>query len=182
MYTQLILAAEPAEGEDPFSPLVPHLGELAWAALFFGLLFLIILKFVLPRLNRILDARAQAVAGQVTAAEATRGEADGVLAEYRAKLADAQAESQRIIDEGRKTGEQIVADARARAETEAQAIVTRAQADISGERDRAITALRAELGTLSIELAGRVVGKSLDTPAQRALVDSYIDELATSAR
>lgn len=170
-----------AEGK-LFSPVVPVWYELAWAAVFFFILLALVTKFALPKLKATLDARAEAVSGQVTAAEATRKDADGVLAEYRAKLADAQSESQRIIDEGRKTGEQIVADARARAESEAQAIVTRAQADIAGERDRAITALRAEIGSLSIELASKVVGKSLDTPAQRALVDSYIDELATSAR
>lgn len=181
MHSLLLLAAETKEGE-PFSPLAPHTSDLIWSAIFFFVLFALIWKFVLPKLGATLDARAQAVAGQVAQADATRVEADGVLAQYRAKLADAQTESQRIIDEGRKTGEQIVADARSRAETEAQAIVTRAQADIAGERDRAITALRSELGSLSIELASKVVGKSLDTPAQRALVDSYIDELSTSAR
>lgn len=180
MLTQ-ILAAEEEHGP-LFSPTTPVVEELIWAAVFFVLLLLLVTKFALPKLKATLDARAAAVSGQVTEAQAVRADADRVLAEYRAKLADAQGESQRIIDEGRRTGEQIVADARSRAETEAQAIVTRAQADIAGERDRAITALRAELGTLSIELAGKVVGKSLDTPAQRALVDSYIDELATSAR
>jgi F-type H+-transporting ATPase subunit b len=178
--SQLVLAV--AEGEDPFNPLVPHLGELAWAAAFFLVLLAIIAKLVLPRLKATLDARSQAVAGQVTEAQATRADADRVLADYRAKLADAQGEAQRIIDEGRRTGEQIVADARARADAEAQQIVTRAQADIATERDRAISALRAELAGLSIELASRVVGRSLDSDAQRQLVDSYIDELATSSQ
>lgn len=179
MHSLLVLAA--AE-EKPFSPLSPQLSDLIWSAVFFFVLFGLIWKFVLPKLGATLDARAQAVAGQVSAAEATRSEADGVLADYRAKLADAQAQAQRIIDEGRRTGETIVADARSRADAEAQQLVARAQAEIAGERDRAISALRAELAGLSIELASRVVGKSLDTPAQRALVDSYIDELATSAQ
>jgi len=177
----LILAAEEEHGE-LFSPVVPVVEELIWAAVFFGLLMLLVVKYVLPRLKKTLDARAQAVAGQVTEAEATRADADLVLADYRARLADAQGEAQRIIDEGRRTGEQIVADARARADAEAQQIVTRAQADIATERDRAISALRAELAGLSIELASRVVGRSLDSDAQRQLVDSYIDELATSSQ
>ncbi|MEP7055864.1 MAG: F0F1 ATP synthase subunit B [Actinomycetota bacterium] len=180
MLNALVVAA--ADGEDPFSPVSPKLNELIWSAVFFVVLLVILYRVAWPKLQAALAAREQAITGSVKEAEATRAEADGVLAEYRAKLVDAQTESQRIIDEGRRTGEQIVADARARADTEAQALVARAQADIAGERDRAITALRAELAGLSIELASRVVGKSLDTPAQRALVDSYIDELATSAR
>lgn len=180
MLNVLVLAAP--EGEDPFSPVAPKLNELLWSAVFFIVLLVILYRVAWPKLQAALAARQQAIAGSIEAADATKAQADGVLAEYRAKLADAQSEAQRIIDEGRRTGEQIVADARTRADTEAQQLVARAQADIAGERDRAITALRAELAGLSIELASRVVGKSLDTPAQRALVDSYIDELATSAR
>jgi F-type H+-transporting ATPase subunit b len=177
--TSFVLAVE--EGEDPFSPVSPHWTELFWAGAFFVLLLIILYKVAWPGLQAALAAREKAITGSLREAEQTKAEANGVLADYRAKLADAQSEAQRIIDEGRRTGEQIVADARSRAEGEAQQIITRAQADIASERDRAISALRAELAGLSIELASRVVGKSLDTAAQRALVDSYIDELATSS-
>lgn len=180
MLNVLVVAA--AEGEDTFSPVSPHVNELIWSAVFFFLLLAILYRVAWPKMQAALAARQQAIAGSIEAADATKAQADGVLAEYRAKLADAQTEAQRIIDEGRRTGEQIVSDARSRADTEAAQLVARAQSEIAGERDRAISALRAELAGLSIELAGRVVGKSLDTPAQRALVDSYIDELATSAR
>lgn len=179
MLNLLLAAAE--QGEDPFSPVKPHFTELIWAAVFFFLLLGIIYWKAWPALQATLAKREEALTGKLTQAENTKQEADGVLAEYRAKLADAQAEAQRIIDEGRRTGEQIVADARGRAESEAQQIISRAQSDIAAERDRAISALRAELAGLSIELASRVVGKSLDTDAQRALVDSYIDELATTS-
>jgi F-type H+-transporting ATPase subunit b len=171
-----LLAQEP---EDKFTPVAPHPGELIAAALFFVLLFIVIVKVALPKLNATLAAREQALAGQLTQAETTRGEADQVLAEYRAKLADAQSEANRIIEEGRRSAESIVAEARTRAEAEAQQLVTRAQSDIQAERDRALGALRSELAGLSIDLASRVVGRSLDSDAQRQLVDSYIDQLSS---
>jgi F-type H+-transporting ATPase subunit b len=170
---------EGGHGEDDFTPVMPHKGELIAAALFFITLFLIVSRLVLPKLNATLAAREQALAGQLNAAETTRGEADQVLAEYRAKLADAQAEGNRIIEEARRTAESIAAERRAAAEAEAQALVQRAQADIQSERDRAIGALRSELGALSIDLASRVVGRSLDNEAQRGLVESYIDQLTS---
>ena len=173
---------EEGGGHDDFTPVMPHPGELIAAAIFFTTLFIIVAKVVLPKLNATLAAREQALAGQLTAAETTRSEADQVLAEYRAKLADAQAEGNRIIEEARRTAESIAAERRASAEAEAQALVTRAQADIQAERDRAIGALRSELGSLSIDLASRVVGRSLDSEAQRGLVDSYIDQLTTSSQ
>ena len=165
--------------EDDFTPVMPHPGELIAAALFFVALFVIVAKVVLPKLNATLAAREQALAGQLTAAETTRSEADQVLADYRARLADAQAEGNRIIEEARRTAEAVAAERRAAAEAEAAALVQRAQADIQAERDRAIGSLRAELGSLSIDLASRVVGRSLDDEAQRNLVNSYIDQLTS---
>ena len=123
MLNVMVLAA--TEGEDPFSPVSPQLTEVIWAAVFSILLFLIVRRVAWPKLQAALAARQAAIAGSIEAAEATKAEADGVLAEYRAKLADAQTEAQRIIDEGRRTGEKIVADARARADVEAQALLTR---------------------------------------------------------
>lgn len=180
MLDLLILAQEhaPAE-EDHFSPVSPVVSELIWAAIFFVVLFVIIAKVALPKLNATLAAREAALSGKLTQAETTKAEADTVLAEYRAKLADAQAEANRIIEEGRRTGEQIVADARTRAEAEAQGLLSRAQNDIQAERDRAIGALRSELATLSIDLASKVVGTSLNADASRQLVDSYIDQLTS---
>lgn len=176
MHALLILA----EAEDKFSPVSPVWTELVWAAVFFILLFVIIAKVAIPKLNATLAARQAALSGKLVQAEDAKAEADTVLAEYRAKLADAQAEANRIIEEGRRTGETVVADARTRAETEAQALLTRAQSDIQAERDRAIGALRAELATLSIDLASKVVGSSLDNDASRRLVDSYIDQLTSA--
>lgn len=165
---------------EEFSPVVPHVGELVAVAIFFFTLFVIVSKLVLPKLNATLAAREAALSGQLTQAETTRAEADTVLSEYRAKLADAQSEANRIIEEGRRSAESIVAEARTRAEAEAQALVSRAQADIQAERDRALGALRSELAGLSIDLASRVVGRSLDSEAQRQLVDGYIDQLTST--
>jgi len=179
VYQLLLLASEEPEVE--FSPVTPVLSELVWAAVFFVVLFVVVSRVALPKLNAALAAREAAVVGQVRAADATKAEADALLADYRAKLADAQTEANRIIDEGRRTAEGVVSEARSRAETEAQTILTRAQADIRSEASRAQTALRSTLAELSIQVAGRVVGQSLDSDAQRSLVERYIDELSTTA-
>ncbi|HVE63977.1 MAG TPA: F0F1 ATP synthase subunit B [Mycobacteriales bacterium] len=176
----VLLAAEEEHGE-LFSPVVPVLSELIWAAVFFTILFLIVSRVALPKLNKVLAEREAAVTGQITAADQVRADADVLLADYRAKLADAQSEANRIIDEGRRTAEGIVTEARSRAEAEAQTIVTRAQSDIRAESNRAQVELRSTLAELSIQVAGRVVGQSLDSDAQRQLVERYIDELSTTA-
>src|SRR5205807_1486632 len=86
---------------------------------------------------------------------------------------------EKLIDEGKRTADSLRQDLVAKAEQEAQEIVRRAQADVAGERDRAIQQLQSTLGELSIELAARVIEQDLrNNEAARALVDKAIEELA----
>jgi F-type H+-transporting ATPase subunit b len=66
----------------------------------------------------------------------------------------------------------------AKAEDGAQATVARAQEEIRAERDRVFQELRAQVGEIAVELAGRVVGESLDASAHERLIDEYIDQVA----
>ncbi len=186
MHHLILLAAETAEtvdhGEDPFSPVEPVWSEMLWAAIFFIVLLIIISKVALPKLKATLAARDAELVGKLQSAENTRTEADAVLAEYRAKLAGAQGESAQIVEDARRAAEAIIAEAKTRAETEAAAITARAQAEVASERDRAMESLRATLADVSIQVASKVVGRSLDGDAQRQLVDTYIDELSSAAR
>ena len=53
----------------------------------------------------------------------------------------------------------------------------RAQEEIRVERDRVFSELRAQVGEIAVELAGRVVGQSLDESTHARLIDDYIDEV-----
>jgi F-type H+-transporting ATPase subunit b len=79
----------------------------------------------------------------------------------------------------RNTAEQLRRDLEARAEEEAQATVARAQEEIRAERDRVFQELRTQVGEIAVELAGRVVGESLDPSVHERLIDQYIDEVAS---
>lgn len=174
----LILAAEEAEaGNDP-SDLFPEVHELFWGAVAFGVLFLFMTKFAFPRINRMLDARRERIQGELERAERARTEADVVLADYRRQLAGAREESNRIIEEARRTAEAMRSELLARAEREAGEIVSRAQEDIRAERDQVFRELRSQVGELSVQLATRIIGDSLDRERQLRLVDDYIDQLA----
>ena len=158
--------------------LYPHWHELIVGAIAFAILFYFMWKWVLPRINTLLEERRQKIQGEIERAEQTRKDADGILEEYRQQLAGAREESGRIIEEARKTAEQLRHDLQAKAEEEAQATVARAQDEIRAERDRVFQELRAQVAEVAVELAGRVVGESLDASAHERLIDRYIDEIA----
>lgn len=162
------------------NPILPDPAELIYGTIAFLLVFGVIAKFAFPALNKMLAERTAKIQGEMEKAESTRGEADQVLSEYRANLAGARDEANRIIEEARKTADQLRRDIQAKAEQESQATVAHAQEEIRAERDRVFAELRTQVGDIAVELAGRVVGQSLDKSAHERLIDEYIDQVASS--
>jgi len=170
----LILAQE--EGGN--NPILPAVNELVWGFVAFMLLLILLSRNVFPRVNQMLDQRRANIEGKLETAEQERDEAQKLLQQYRDKLASAEEETQRIIDEARANAERVRKDLRAKAEAEAEREIERARVAIRQEHNQAIQELRREVGTLAVELATRVVGDSLDRERQLRLVDQYIDDLS----
>jgi F-type H+-transporting ATPase subunit b len=169
-----LLAAEAAEP----NPIIPNVSELIVGALAFIVLLVLLSRMVFPRMNQALEERTANIEGKLERAEQQREEAEKLLQQYRDKLASAEDETQRIIDEARANAERVRRDLRAKAEAEAEREIERARTAIRQERNQAIQELRREVGTLAVELATRVVGDSLDRDRQLRLIDRYIDDLS----
>ncbi|MCI0544048.1 MAG: F0F1 ATP synthase subunit B [Actinobacteria bacterium] len=134
-------------------------------------------RWALPTINRTLEQRQRAVAGQLEEAERAKTEAESLLADYRGQLAEAKADANRIVEEARKQAEQVRADLLARAEAEADQIRAKAREEAANEKSRALSAARTQVGEISVDLAGRIVGERLDATAHKALIDRYLADL-----
>jgi F-type H+-transporting ATPase subunit b len=175
MLTRLWIVAQTED--KPIKDLSPKLQELIVGAIAFGVIFVFMSKWVLPRVNKLLEERRQKIQGNLEEAERTKTAADQLLADYRQQLAGAREDANRIIEEARRTAEAMRKDLVTKAEQEYQGIVGRAQEEIRAERDRVFQELKTQVGELSLALAGRVVGETLDKTKQLRLVDDYISEL-----
>lgn len=173
----LYLAAEETEGGGGLNLLLPPIPELVAGIVAFAIVFVFIWRRAAPALNRMLEARQQAIGGQLAEAEKAKTEAEGLLADYRAQLAEAKEKGNQIIEESRAQAEQMKADIVARAESQAAEIVTKAREDAEGEMSRALATARRDVANLSIDLAEKVVGENLDRETQMGLVERYISEL-----
>ena len=171
------ISVEPEEEASGIQLLLPHPDELIAGLIAFVIVFFFVWKWAVPSLNKTLEARQQAIRSDYEAAEAAKVEAQSLLGDYQEQLAGAKNEAAGIVDEARTAGDQVKADILTRAETEAEKIKERAQGDIAGERERISGDLRRQVADLSIGVAEKVVGDSLDDDRQRQLVDRYIDEL-----
>jgi F-type H+-transporting ATPase subunit b len=175
-----VLAQETAEHEQ--SPILPATNELIWGTVAFLILLFVMYRTVFPLINKAYKDRRENIEGKLEQAEKDRGEAEGLLEQYRRRLREAEDETQRILEEARANAGRVRRDVLAKAETDAGRELERARQAIRAERDQAIRQLRNEVGTLAVELATRVVGDSLDRDRQLRLVDEYIDELGNQAQ
>ncbi len=174
-----LLAAEEGAEEGGIAFLLPEPAELYTGIVAFIIVFLVMWRFAVPAMRRLMDERQAAIAGQIEAAEATKVEADEIKARYEAELAGAKSEANAIVDEARATAEAVRTDLLAKAEEEAARIREKAQTDADAEKARVLAEAKHEVAGLSVAIAEKVVGGSLDADRQRALVDQYIDQLGS---
>jgi F-type H+-transporting ATPase subunit b len=169
---------EPADEPEGIDLVLPEFAELLWGAIAFIVVLAVLAKVAFPAIRKALEEREGKIRGDLEAAERAKAEAQKVLDDYRKQLADARGEANRIIEEARQAAEQVRKDITAKAETEGEAIVARAQDQIQAERSRVMQELQGQVAELSITLAEKVVGRSIDAASQKDMVDAYIKEVA----
>jgi len=163
-------------------PLIPDLAELIIGAIAFVIVFAILYKVLYPRIATTLEERTDAIEGGLKRAEDAQAEANRVLKEYQEQLAASRQEASRLREEAREEGAAIRAELREQGEAERQRLVEAAHAQLDADRQQAINALRAEVGSLAVELAGRIVGESLEDEArQRRTVENFLADLEERA-
>lgn len=156
---------------------LPEINELIAGVIAFAIVFIAVWVWLRPKISETLSARQEAITGQLTAAEATKHEAESLLMDYKQQLAKAREEANKIVEDARRSAEALRSDVVGKAEAEAETIVRKAREEAAGERARAAAAIRDEVAALSLDLARRVVTESVDAAAQKKLVDRYISEL-----
>jgi F-type H+-transporting ATPase subunit b len=167
-----ILAAESE------NPLLPPLGEIIIGLIAFGIVLLVMFKFVAPRFEQVFRARREAIEGGIERAEAMQTEAKAALEQYRAQLAEARNEAAQIRDQARAEGQQILEELRSQAQEESARIVARGAEQLASQRQQVVNELRGQIGALAVDLASRVVGESLAEEARRrGTVDRFLAEL-----
>ena len=157
------------------------IGVDLWTALFVLLNTLTVIfvgtKFLFKPVMKMIEARQTEIDDMYANAGAAEKNAKALENEYNEKLAAAKDTSERIIKEAVARGQSREEEIIRQANREAAAIMDKANADIAIEKKKAINEAKDEISGLAMEIAGKVVGRTLtdDDHAQR--VESCIDEL-----
>lgn len=175
--TAIVVLAQEEGVTDNKALVLPETSELIAGILAFAIVFFFVWKWALPVINKTLEQRQAAIKGQMEEADKAKVEAESLLADYRAQLADSKAEGNQIIEGARGTAEQMKVDILAKAEEDADQIRAKARVDADAEKSRALSEARSHVGEISVDLAGKIVGESLDAEAHEDLINRYLSDL-----
>ena len=122
----------------------------------------------------MLDKRAKLVDENISSAEQQRAEAEKLRAEYESRIYIARQEADNILNNAKKRADNERERVLTEAEDNANSIITQAHAQ--GERDREdlLHQAREEVVSLTLLAASKLMGKTLDSESDRDIIDDFL--------
>ncbi|MGX6961353.1 F0F1 ATP synthase subunit B [Vagococcus xieshaowenii] len=155
------------------------LTSLSVVLLSFLLLMLLIKKFAWGPVSKMLDERANKIAGDLDSAEADRNEANRLVKEKEDLLANSRNEATTIVRKAKETAEREAHDIVSNAHEEGRRYLEQAKREIEREREVMIEAAKNEVADLSIQIAEKIIRKELNAETHQELINSYIEGLGS---
>lgn len=160
-----------------------NLGFLVFQLLNFGLIFLVLARFVWPAIMRMLDERAERIAKGLEDARAAEQALANAEAEKNKILNQARAEAQKIIEEARQRGEEQAAQRLRDVSREEEDVRAQARVRAEEERNQVLAESRGQIVTLAMAAAERLVGEELkDRKRHEALLRDFFAAVPAEAK
>ena len=141
------------------------------------IILLVFLRLVVYKpLAKVLQDRQDYIENNVAAAEKERQAAEQLKAGYEAEMRRAREQAQEIIQKAAKVGEEQAAEILENAKKEAARLKESALAEIQREKDKAMAELRDQVASLSVLVAGKIIGQKITDDIQHGMVQEFIKE------
>ncbi len=156
----------------------PAIGTVFWTTLIFAFFFLILKKYAWKPILKAIKQRDELIKGSLESAEKARKEMLRLQSDNEAILRKAREEREGILREAREVRDKLIAEAKGKAAEEAEKLVEKARSGIEREKVKALSEIREQVTTLSVEIASKILGEKLEqTGKQEKLIENYLKEI-----
>jgi len=161
------------------NPLVlPQIGLIFWTCLVFCILLFLLKKFAWKPILSAVKERESKIEEALESAENAKLEMAKLKSQNEDMKKEALAEREAMMKEAKEIKAGIIADAKGEAKAEADRIIESARAEIKAEKAAAMSEIKSQVATLSIDIAEKIVKKELSADdKQKALVDGLIEDV-----
>lgn len=156
-------------------------GVILWTVGIFLVLLAILWRLGWPQIIKMVEEREHRIQKLLDEAEKARAESQKLLEEQKQLLARARADAQEILGKAKSAAQKEREVLLEKTREDQDLMLERARNEITGEKEKALAALRREAVDLSIAAASRLIEKNLSGDANRKLVADYISGIAKDA-
>ncbi len=156
----------------------PGIGLIVWTTVVFFLLLFLLGKFAWKPILTAIKTREEGIANALASAESAKKEMQELKSANETILMQARTERDALLKEARDTKDTIIAEAKSKATQEAERILSSARSQIMSEKNAAITELKNQVASLSIEIAEKILKSELSSDEkQKALVNNLMKDV-----
>jgi F-type H+-transporting ATPase subunit b len=156
----------------------PAFGLVFWMLVSFSIIVFLLKKFAWPVILGSLQEREKSISDALNAAEKAKQEMANLRSDNEKLLAEARNQRDLILKEARDAKESIINEARTKATEEADRLLRLSREQIQNEKMAAITDLKNQVATLSIEIAEKVIRQQLSNDEkQKQLVQDMLKDV-----
>lgn len=145
-------------------------------------LFFILRAILFKPVTKFMEDRAKRIEDSIEQAGKDKNEAKELLAQYEARLKDAETEAEVIIRDARESArleaEKILAESRVNAET----ALVNARKQLETERGAALASFRKEAAALVVAASGRLVGREIGSDDNRQYAELLLEGIAEAGK
>lgn len=146
--------------------------QIIWLIITFGILYLLMVKVVLPRIGGVIDARAAHIAKDLAEADKLRRETEEAIAAYEQALAEAKQKAHAIVDAGRtKLKEEMAAE-----RTKLDQQLAKKSAEAEARIDAAKVSAMKEVSAVAADVAADIVRRLIGSVPSKAEIEKAVQE------
>lgn len=154
----------------------PGIGLLFWMTLTFLILLFLLAKFAWRPILSAINEREVTIVDSLNQAKLAKQEVENLKAENEIIIREAKIERDQILKEARDIRDRIVGEAKGLAKAEGDKMIESARQTIQAEKSAAVSDIKSQIGTLSINIAESILKQKLDNDgAQDALVANILN-------
>jgi len=158
--------------------LVPEFGLVILQTIAFLLLMFLLAKFAWKPVLAAIKEREQSIDEALNKAELAKQEMTRLTAQNEELMKEARAERDRILKEAKTLKDNILHEAKNQAHTEGAKLIEKARIEIENQKKAALSELKNQVSSLSLDIAERVLRNQLDDKTkQQNLVASLLKDV-----
>ena len=153
-------------------------GLFFWQALILVVLLVLLAKFAWKPIMTSITSREEGIRNAIASAEAARKEMQNLQSDNERILQEARMERDTLLKDARDIREKMIADSKHDAQAEGARMIEQAKAAIQAEKNAAMSEIKNQVSSLSLEIAEKLLKEELSNKESQAkLVERMLGDV-----